>query len=279
MKTCIVTMFFNLAKSPDATNATRPLEFYLRHGAPTLNLPYEMVIFCDEETKPLIEFMRGDYPTTYIVKSIFEYDHVKQWLPIVRSGRLERPRADPRNTPSFFAVTSFKPMALHLAKQQVVADTYMWLDFGASHIARGIPDAVQRIVEHPRPKITLCYIHYRSKAELYPMTKFLANDGPCGVAATAFTVQSDYVERFFLSMMSVCYEQVALGVAHNEEQAMIYVYDRNPEWFSLYFGDYQSTLTNYHKSVEDHPIIQHCFLANAQSDGRQDLVNLVLEQQ
>jgi hypothetical protein len=275
MKTCIVTMFFNLAKSPDATSATRPLEFYLQHGAPTLRLPYEMVIFCDEETKPLIEFLRGDRPTTYIVKSIFDYDHVKQWLPSVKAGRLDRPRANPRITPSYFAVTTFKPMALYLAKQHVAADTYMWLDFGASHIARGFPSAVQKIVDNPRPKIAACYIHYRPKSELYPMTKYLATEGPCGMAATAFTVEASYVERFFFSMMAVCYEQVALGVAHNEEQAMIYVYDRNPEWFSLYFGDYQSTLTNYHYVKEDTAIVESCFIQKVKREGNIDLLNAI----
>jgi hypothetical protein len=168
-------------------------------------------------------------------------------------------------------------MALYLAKQHVPADTYMWLDFGASHIARGFPDAVHRIVEHPHPKIGLCYIHYRRKSDLYPMTTYLANGGPCAVAATAFTVEASYVERFFFSMMSLCYEQVARGVAHNEEQAMIYVYDRNPEWFTLYFGDYQSTLTNYHKAVEDRHIVEQCFIGPAEADGRSDLVQLARE--
>lgn len=277
MTVCLVTMFFNLARSPDATRATRPLEFYVQHGRPTLELPDPMVVFCDEETQPLLASLRGDRPTTYIVKSIFDYEHVKTWLPLVRANRGTADYADLRNTPSFFMVTSFKPMALHLAKRAVPADTYLWIDLGASHIARGIPDAVARIVEAPRPKIGLCYIHYRPSTELYPMQRFLARGGPCGVAATAFTVASDYVDRFFLATMSVLYEQIAGGVGHNEEQAMVYVVDRHPEWFSLYFGDYQSTLTNYHHAAEDHWIIESCFRRLAEAAGRADLVQQVVE--
>jgi len=274
MTSCIVTMFFNLARSPDATRATRPLDFYVQHGRPTLELNHPMVIFCDEETQPLLASLRGDRPTTYIVKSIFEYEHAKAWLPVVRANRGPKEYADLRNTPSFFLVTSFKPMAIHLAKQAVAADTYLWLDLGASHIARGIPDAVDRILAAPRPKISLCYIHYRSPRELYPMTQFLANGGPCGVAATAFTVEASYVERFFLATMSVLYEQLARGVGHNEEQAMVYVVDRHPDWFSLYFGDYQSTLTNYHRAVDDAWIIETCF---RQRVDNSDLLRQVLE--
>lgn len=275
MTSCIVTMFFNLAASPDASRATRPLEFYMTHGRPTLELPHPMVIFCDEDTKPLLAAIRGDRPTTYIVKSIFEYEHVKAWLPIVHANRAVQTYEDPRNTPSYFMVTSFKPMALHLAKRAVPADTYVWVDLGASHIARGLPDAVDRILAAPRPKIAVCYIHYRPTHELYPMTRFLAHGGPCGVAATAFTVASDYVDRFFLAMMSVLSEQIATGVGHSEEQAMVYVVDRHLDWFSLYFGDYQSTLTNYHRAVEDLHIIEGCFRQRAQAVGREDLVQQV----
>jgi hypothetical protein len=275
MTSCIVTMFFNLAASPDASRATRPLEFYMTHGRPTLELPHPMVIFCDEDTKPLLAAIRGDRPTTYIVKSIFEYEHVKAWLPIVHSNRAVQTYEDPRNTPSYFMVTSFKPMALHLAKRAVPADTYVWLDLGASHIARGLPDAVDRILAAPRPKIAVCYIHYRPTHELYPMTRFLAHGGPCGVAATAFTVASDHVDRFFLSMMSVLSEQIATGVGHSEEQAMVYVVDRHPEWFSLYFGDYHSTLTNYHRAAEDLHIIEGCFRQRAQAEMKWDLVQQV----
>jgi hypothetical protein len=236
-----------------------------------------MVVFCDEETQPLLASIRGDRPTTYIVKSIFEYEHVKSWLPIVRANRGSGAYADLRNTPSFFMVTSFKPMALHLAKQVVPADTYLWLDLGASHIARGLPDAVDRILAAPRPKIALCYIHYRSPRELYPMTRFLASGGPCGVAATAFTVEAAYVDRFFLSCMSVLSEQIAVGVGHNEEQAMVYVVDRHPEWVSLYFGDYMSTLTNYHRATEDLGTIETCFRRPVEAEGRMDLLQAVRE--
>ena len=275
MTACLVTMFFNLAASPDASSATRPLEFYVTHGRPPLELPHPMVIFCDEDTQSLLAEIRGDRPTTYIIRSIFEYDHVKAWLPIVRANRTAQTYDDPRNTPSYFMVTSFKPMALHLAKRSVPADTYLWIDLGASHIARGLPTAVDRILAAPRPKIAVCYIHYRPTRELYPMARFLAHGGPCGVAATAFTVASDYVDRFFLSMMSILSEQIAVGVGHSEEQAMVYLVDRHLDWFSLYFGDYQSTLTNYHAATEDHAIIEGCFRRLAQAEGRGDLVRAV----
>jgi hypothetical protein len=267
--TCIVTMFFNL------NSAARPLEFYLQHGRPTLELGCPMVIFCDKETRPLLEGIRGHRETLYVEKSIFDYEHVRTWLPIVRKNRAASKYPEQRNTPEYMMVTTFKPLALYLAKQMRPAKAYMWLDLGASHVARNFTESILKIAASPRPKIAACYIHYRSRKQLYPMVRFLAEGGPCGMAATLFTVEADYVERFYTGMFSVLYEQIAEGVGHNEEQAMIYVHDRHPEWFELYFGDYGSTATNYYRVVEDRYAVDTYFFANALADKRYDLAALV----
>jgi hypothetical protein len=263
MSTCIVTMFYNL------NTRARPLEFYLQHGRPTLEIDCPMVVFCDAETRPLLAGIRGYRETLYVEKSIFDYEHVRAWLPIVRKNRsvsAHYSAPDQRNTPEYMMVTSFKPLALYLAKQIRPAKYYMWLDMGASHVARNFTPSIYRILEAPRPKIACCYIHYRPKEELYPMIRFLENGGPCGVAATLFTVEADYVERFYTAMFSVLYEQITEGVGHNEEQAMVYVHDKHPEWFDLYFGDYGSTAVNYHRVLEDQYAVNTYFIPRAPAD-------------
>lgn len=265
-------MFFNL------NSKARPLEFYLQHGRPTLEIDYPMVVFCDSETRPFLERVRANRQTLYVEKSIFDYEHVRTWLPIVRKNRSVSPyysNPEQRNTAEYMMVTSFKPLALYLAKQIRPAKYYMWLDLGASHVARNFTPAIYRILESPRPKIACCYIHYRSKKDIYPMSRYLQAGGPCGIAATLFTVEADYVERFYTSMFSVLYEQISQGVGHNEEQAMIYVFDRHPDWFELYFGDYGSTAVNYHRVLEDRYSVETYFLSNALADKRYDLAALV----
>lgn len=270
-------MFFNLKRSDDASVTTRPPEFYVNHGKQTLSVPYPMVIFCDQETRPLLEPIRGtEHPTIYIERSIFDYDHVKSLLPIVKENRKSSPHYmahNERNIPSHFMVTSFKPYAMYLAKQSYPADYYMWLDLGGSHVLRGFPDAVHSIVKNPRPKIASCYIHYRARSELYPETAYLSF-GPCGFAGTAFTVQSEYIERFYTGMFGIMYDQVSKGVGHTEEQCMIYLYDEHPDWFTLYFGDYYSCLTNYHSTREDRDCVRVHFIENARKAGRNDLAAL-----
>ena len=78
VKTTIVTMFYNLKGLKDASNSTRPLDFYLKNGIPTLSLKYPMVVFCDNETidyiKSIREPMAAHCPTEYIVKPLTDYD-------------------------------------------------------------------------------------------------------------------------------------------------------------------------------------------------------------
>lgn len=258
----VVTMFFDI-------KTTRPRSFYMEH-CETLFLDAPMVIFCDDTTYPDIEARRGGRPTTYIRKPIHEYDFYSSLLPIVRANRTLRPSSDVRNTPEYFLLSAFKIHALYIASQQHPNSThYVWVDFGLAHVARSMREAVSSIVSTPRPKIGCCYIHYRSKEELYPMREYVT--GKCGIACGVISVERQYVPRLYLSFMSILHEQILDGVGHAEEQIMVYVYDQHPEWFSIYFGDYPSIATNYHATVEDEDSVQTYFIHNAEAAGRHGL--------
>ena len=275
----IVTMFFNLKKLPDSTPNLRPIEFYLEHGRPTLTLPYPMVIFCDEETRPLLEKIRGDLPTTYVEKNITEYDYFKQLYPKVVENRKVIPSSDPRNTSSYFLTSLFKIFAINSAKQsKYYPETthYFWLDVGGSHVMRGFPDAVCKILDNPRSKISCGYIHYRSDSELYPMKEFMKYGGKCCIGSGCFSVESLYTECFYNDIFEILDKQIDLGIGHAEEQCMVYTYSRHPEWFNLYFADYYSLITNYHATIEDIQCVQSNFIENARNAGRIDLVELAI---
>lgn len=275
----IVTMYFNLKKLPDSTDSVRPIEFYLEHGKKTLELPYPMVLFCDGETRPLLEKIRGNLPTTYIEKNIIEYDYFKELYPKVVENRKVIPSPDPRNTSSYFLLCMFKFHALHLAKQgNYYPDTshYFWIDLGGSHVMRGFPNAVYKMLDNPRPRISCGYIHYRPDSELYPMTQFLKGGGPTCMGGTCFSVESEYVQRYYNDIFEILNEQIAIGVGHTDEQCMVYSYSRHPEWFNIYFADYYSLVTNYHKTIEDISNVKKFFIENAKRWGKNDLVELCL---
>jgi len=252
MPTTVVTMFFGLRDFPDATPSIRPTEFYLDKGRATLALPYPMVVFCDEITKPLLEPLRpAEYPTTYIVKKLTDYEFYQTLWPVVCKNRETMPSPDRRNTASYFLLTVFKFFGMKIAKERVSSDHYAWIDMGGSHVLRNFDVAARRMLDRPRPKFACCLIRYRSEQEMYPIKERWGLAGECGIGATAFTIESAYVETVCCHMMSLLYKHIGIGVGHAEEQLMTYLWREQPDLFSLYYGDYPSILTNYHATRDD----------------------------
>lgn len=276
----IVTMFFDLKSLPDASSQLRPIEFYLEKAKDVLSLDYPMVLFCDSTTKPKLEVLRGSKSTHYVERNITDYDYFKFLHPIVTDNRKKIPSPDARNTPSYFLLMIFKFYALFMSKQYNYfpnTSHYFWIDIGASHVVRCVPKNIPIMLDNPREKIACCYIHYRSKDELYPIKRYLSNGGKTGIAGGVISVEHNFIDKFYLKILSIFYQQISEGVGHSDEQILTYCYDQNPEMFTLYFGDYYSLVNNYHKSIEDHYSIHTYFIRNAKIAGREDLVNKALQ--
>jgi hypothetical protein len=281
-KPTIVTMYFNLKNLPDSSKETRPIEFYTKNGRGTLQLPYPMILFCDSTTKPLLQSLRDELvdpeevPTVYIDKNFTDYDFYKLCYPTIvenrkRSNYYRNP--DSRNTSSYFLLSMFKIIALQIASQRNDFGSYhyFWIDFGFSHVSKKpiYEDAIA-MLENPHPKIGMLYIHYRSNQACSDMNESKIH-GVCGIAAGVISAEKKYIPRFHAHVLSVFYEMLGSGVGHAEEQVIMYCYDRHPELFTIYFGDYYSLITNYHYVKQDWHIIKWAFIMSAQNAGRHDL--------
>jgi len=233
-----------------------------------------MCLFCDEMTQEKLRELRGDKPTTYIVKAITEYDYYRELYPIIVGNREKLPTTDASNTPNYFLASAFKILALKEAKNQIQASHYFWVDLGIANVVRNV-QLIQSALQSPRSKVAICYIHYRSHEELYPVRKFLNGDGKCCFGTGFFSVEKDYVECLYNLFMKVLRRQVVEeGVGHSDSQCFVYMYDSNPEVFNLFFGDYYSMVENYHRSVGDHDSIRRHFIEKAQADNKMDVVAL-----
>lgn len=280
-KCTIVTFYFNLSNLEDSTMATRPLSFYLENGKHTLQINNPMVIFCDSITKPLIQEIREkltDNQTIYIEKNITDYDHYKMNYSTIKENRINMgtyQSKDSRSTASYLLVTTFKIHALKIAKDQNYFNStyFIWMDFGCGHVVyKPVIEDVERVILNPRPKITCLYIHYRSSTFLENMVDAV-NNGICGIAGTFFSVEKSYVDKLYTTFQSIFYEMLFKQVGHNEEQVLTYIYNRYPELFTLYYGDYYSTICNYHQTIKDHNIVKEFFINNTLDAGREDLAN------
>ena len=277
VKSVVVTMFFNLSKLKDANKNTRPMEFYLDKGREILSINSPMVIFCDSSTKEPIKRIRDSLvpgnETIYVEKDIDEYDFYKDNWDIIQLNRHgSMIYADSRVTASYFLMGMFKPLAIKIASQKIDATHYIWMDLGCAHIAPDdIQNSVKMILDSPRPKVCICYIDYRGTEELSNIVEF-TNSGECGIATTIFSVEAGYVNRLYSAAMSIFYEKLTRGVGHTDETVFTYCYDRYPELFTIYYGDYYSVIQNYHYVCRDSRSVYMHFILNAKKAGRNDLV-------
>jgi hypothetical protein len=278
VKSVVVTGFFNLSELKDTSKGTRSREFYMKNGAGTIQLDYPMIIFCDADTRPMIQSIREEKtekPTIYIEKNIAEYDHYKlNWNQINENRLVSHYYKDgSRNTTSYFLTTSFKFIALRIADERNDFDAthYFWIDFGIQHVmGNDIALLSPAMLDKPHPKIAACYIHYRSHEDLKHM-EWMCNQGFCGLAGGVISIERRYVRILYSLAMSIFYEMLSRGVGHADEQIFSYCYERRPELFTLYYGDYFSLVSNYHLIKKDWYTIKECFIRKAITSGRRDL--------
>ncbi len=282
----LVSMFFDLHKLTDATKETRPLDFYISKGKYTLSLPFPLVLFCDSNTRPIIQSIREScvdtekVPTVYIEKDFTEYDFYKFHMNSIQAHRKDvNIYKDHRNTPSIFLLYMFKIVALEQARQLNYFNTshITWFDLGCYHVA---PDDFEvsaiKMLSNPNPKISVCYIHYRDKTVLESMKEYVPG-GPCAIAGGIITCEINYIERFYNCIMSIFHEMLSHGVGHSDETCLTYCYTRYPELFTLYYGDYYSIIKNYHHIKRDYSTIKYFFLDKVLYYGRMDLAKGVAQ--
>lgn len=284
-KTTIITMFFNMKKLKDSTELTRPFEFYIDNCKHVLNLNYPMVIFCDEDTfEPIKKIRDGlilNNKTEYIIKNIEDYEYYQSCWKIINENREKNGKPlDKRNTSSYLLMGMFKPFAFNYVNQHNFFNSshYAWIDIGCNHVVRELEKYAPKLLDNPKSKVTVCYIHYRGHDELYNMREYMKEGGPCGIASTAYTIESSYVSKFYTSMFSILYEQLFNEVGHTDETVMAYCYDRYPEIFNIYGGDYGSVFVNYHKPKQDIHIILQCFIKNALKNNNTKLAENMAKQ-
>jgi hypothetical protein len=251
-------------------------------------MPYPMVLFCDSVTRPLLQSLRDELvnpdevPTIYIERPLNDYDFYKMNWSVITNNRKSSTyykNAGDRNTVSYLLVCMFKIIAIQTASQRNDFGSYhyFWMDFGCSHVAKNdMYESAIKMLEKPNPKVSVLYIHYRSKQELQDMEN-VVNRGTCGMAGTVFSAQKEYITPFCSYMWSTFYEMVARGVGHTDEQVFTYCYDRQPQLFTIYFGDYYSVIRNYHHVCQDWHTIKYCFIQKAQQSGRNDLAQAAVK--
>lgn len=258
----LVTAYFNLTKCPDASVeiTKRNDEYYLSHAVSTLALPYNLVIYCDQESLTKIQQLRPDYlkdKTRYIVCEFddFRFKHNDEFLTsnfadyrnqIIENRKNKPYRFDNRNTASYylFCMSRYIMMKDVITTNTFKSTHFSWINFCIERMGYMNVMKLDEALSIKRNKFSTCYIDYIPE-NLVKNTDEYFKWGRCGMCSGFFTGNAEYMYNVCTKIEQKFMEYVNSGYGHADEQLYSPVYFENPEMFEQYYGDYQQMITNY----------------------------------
>jgi predicted O-methyltransferase YrrM len=258
----LVTAYFNLTKCYDASEEInkRDANYYLSHSMSTLHLPYHLVIYCDEESLPLLKQIRPNYlenKTQYIIKNFEDFQFKKngKWLNetfndyrkmIIENRKIKPYYFDNRNTASYYLFC----MSRYAMLKEVIETNYFqsthfaWINFCIERMGYQNVVKLDEALSIKRNKFSTCYIDYIPENLIHNTDEYF-KFGRCSMCSGFFTGNKEYMYKVCELIEYKFLYYLGKGYGHADEQLYSPVYFENPHLFEHYYGDYQQMITNY----------------------------------
>lgn len=258
----LVTAYFNLTKHDDVNPEikARDQTYYLSHSISTLSMPYNMVIYCDEESKDYIYSLRPEYLRNKTKYILWDFDEIrfkknnvlnekcfKDYRQKIIDNRITHPYIlDPRNNGSYYLFC--------MARYVMLKDTILTNPFGSTHFCwinfcmqrMGINNIIRlnEALSVNRSKFSTVYIDYISKPYIDNTVGYF-NSAMTSMCSGFFTGDAYYMYKVCDLIEDKFLQYLEMGHGHADEQLYSPVYFENPNLFEHYYGDYTEMITNY----------------------------------
>lgn len=247
----LVTAYFDLTNEPDASEdiKNRPLSFYLSAANTTMSVEQNLIVFCDETTKPLLEILRPSHlvdKTRYILTKFSDFDIVNTRSKIIEN-RIKNPYSfDNRNTASYylFCMTRYLMLNKAIEENPFNSTHFAWTNICIERYGWKNVQSLNRVFSLNRDKFSTCWIDYQPKELVNNYAEYF-KWGRCGMCSGFFTGRADYFKEFNKYILEEFYDCLEKGYGHADEQLYSIVYWKHPEIFEPYCGDYADMVTNY----------------------------------
>jgi hypothetical protein len=248
----IVTAYFNLTKTPDASNQikSRDISYYMKHANMTMAIDQNLVVFCDAESEYYIRSLRPSYlehKTKYIIIEFMDIDIVsKNYKRLVESRQKTGYNADPRNTSSYYLLCMARyDLLLKTMNDNPFHSTHFaWCNICIERMSWKGNIYFPKIWQEYRDKFSTCYIDYQSKALVDNVAQYY-KWGRCSMCSGFFTGNTYYMTEFCNEIIKSFDDMLIQDVGHADEQLFSIVFFRRPDIFEFYYGDYTEMITNY----------------------------------
>lgn len=258
----LVTAYFNLTKCSDASDEInkRDETHYLYHSISTLSLPYNLVIYCDQDTLPKIQKIRPEFlkdKTEYIVCNFEEFQFVKNgkkqnenfsdYRKKIAENRTNHPYYfDNRNTASYYLFCMSRYIMLKdvITRNPFGSTHFSWINFCIERMGFKNLICLDEALSIKRDKFSTCYIDYIPES-LVKNTPVYFEWGRCSMCSGFFTGNAKYMYEVCDLIENKFLEYLDMGYGHADEQLYSPVYFQNPDLFEHYYGDYTEMISNY----------------------------------
>jgi hypothetical protein len=252
----LITAYFDLTKEPDASIEikNRPSLHYLSTANSTMSVEQNLVVFCDETTKPLLENLRPKHLTSktkFIIMKFSDFEIVNSRDKIIQNRKEKLYHFDNRNTASYylFCMTRYVMINKIIEENPFQSTHFAWINVCIERMGWKNVMSLNDALSVNRDKFSTCYIDYQPK-ELVENYQEYFKFGRCGMCSGFFTGNIEYFKKFNDLILETFYECLEKGYGHADEQLFSIVYFRHPEIFEHYFGDYHQMITNYISVVD-----------------------------
>lgn len=251
----LVTGYFDLTRQPDASDAikARPASHYLDvHGASTLALEQNLVVFCEPENEAKVWALRpaGLHARTRVIAQSFDdFPLTRHRDRIIANRGGGSCPSDSRNTASYYLFCVARYAMLKRAiDQNVFGSTHFaWINvcierMGALNLAH-----LQEALGQQRDKFSTCFIDYVDKETTQSLAANFGTRcrGRCSMCSGFFTGDVAHMREVCTRIEDQFMKCLKSGYGHADEQLINLAYFEAPHLFDWYLGDYQEMITNY----------------------------------
>jgi len=273
----LVTAYFDLTKMKDASPEinNRPLMHYLDSSYSTLNLDYNMIIYCEEENIEIIKKIRPDRlhsRTKFIIQHFddFQINGItfdKYRDMIIKNRKEILPSKDGRNTASYylFCISRYL-MLINTIKENPFNDKHFaWINICIERMGFNNLIHLDEALSNIRDKFSTCYIDYISPTLINDTNEYF-QWGRCSMCSGFFTGNGNNMNIFCHKIITKFIEFLYMGYGHADEQLFSPVYFQDPNLFEFYYGDYSQMITNYAHCYENPEITIYLLIPKSFDD-------------
>ena len=242
----IVTALYPIrALEGNQSDKVRSMDTYLEKGKWIASLPYPMVIYTQAELVDAIYALRKPYITiTRIVVEPIEETYFYRYKDVFTNHPYPIHNRNPdKDTPLYiiFNANKFHWLERTITTNPFNSNHFLWMDLGITHVAENpaiaytwlshIPDKIRQM------ELMIPYFGEPPSEHFHYIRH--------NVAGGLFSGNRDYLQRYIKAFKAKYDEIITAGWYQLDEAVMTFVLHEHPDWFDLFYGDYNGIVQNY----------------------------------